>query len=259
MLVSLQVPSLPSLNDSATGTYTINTADGGSYPRRVYSRELTRTAVSAGTGISYNSSTGVISSNDGAIDHDNLSGFVTNEHIDHSSVSVTAGTGLTGGGDITTTRTINVIGGKGIIANANDIQIDSANIRSMFSGSNGVNYNSSTGAFDVDEANVLHDNLSGFVANEHINHTSVTFTAGTGLTGGGDISSSRTFNVIGGKGIIANANDIQIDSANISTIISADVDKAFVDALNVDADTLDGQNGTYYRIDVYDASGTLLN
>jgi len=245
--------------DSATGTYTINTADGGSYPRRVYSRELTRTAVSAGTGISYSSSTGVISSNDGAIVHDNLSGFVANEHIDHSSVSVTAGTGLTGGGDITATRTINVIGGKGIIANANDIQIDSANIRGMFSGSNGVNYNSSTGAFDVDEANVLHDNLSGFVANEHINHTSVTFTAGTGLTGGGDISSSRTFNVIGGKGIIANANDIQIDSANISTIISADVDKAFVDALNVDADTLDGQNGTYYRIDVYDASGTLLN
>lgn len=245
--------------DSATGTYTINTADGGSYPRRVYSRELTRTAVSAGTGISYNSSTGAISSNDGAIVHDNLSGFVANEHINHSSVSVTAGTGLTGGGDITATRTINVIGGKGIIANANDIQIDSANIRSMFSGSNGVNYNSSTGAFDVDEANVLHDNLSGFVANEHINHTSVTFTAGTGLTGGGDISSSRTFNVIGGKGIIANANDIQIDSANISTIISADVDKAFVDALNVDADTLDGQNGTYYRIDVYDASGTLLN
>lgn len=45
----------------------------------------------------------------------------------------------------------------------------------------------------------------------------------------------------------------------VSNTITADVDKAFVDALNVDADTLDGQQGTYYRIDVYDASGTLLN
>jgi len=37
------------------------------------------------------------------------------------------------------------------------------------------------------------------------------------------------------------------------------VNKTFVDNLNVDADTLDGQQGTYYRIDVYNASGTLLN
>ena len=36
------------------------------------------------------------------------------------------------------------------------------------------------------------------------------------------------------------------DSAQVSTIISSDVDKAFVDALNIDADTLDGQQGTYY-------------
>ena len=36
------------------------------------------------------------------------------------------------------------------------------------------------------------------------------------------------------------------DSAQVSNIITADVDKAFVDALNVDADTLDGQDGTYY-------------
>lgn len=38
-----------------------------------------------------------------------------------------------------------------------------------------------------------HDSLSGFVANEHIDHTSVTLTAGLGLTGGGDISAGRTF------------------------------------------------------------------
>jgi hypothetical protein len=28
---------------------------------------------------------------------------------------------------------------------------------------------------------------------------------------------------------------------------------------NLDADLLDGQQGSYYRIDVYNAAGTLLN
>ena len=35
--------------------------------------------------------------------------------------------------------------------------------------------------------------------------------AGTGLTGGGDLTSNRTFNVGGGTGITANADDIEID------------------------------------------------
>jgi hypothetical protein len=42
-----------------------------------------------------------------------------------------------------------------------------------------------------------HDSFTDFVANEHIDHTSVTLTAGTGLTGGGDISTNRTFAVDG--------------------------------------------------------------
>lgn len=41
------------------------------------------------------------------IDHDSLSNFVSNEHIDHSNVDITAGDGLTGGGDITSSRTLN--------------------------------------------------------------------------------------------------------------------------------------------------------
>ena len=37
-----------------------------------------------------------------------------------------------------------------------------------------------------------------------------------------------------------------LDSANVSNIISTDVDQAFVNALNVDADNLDGQTGSFY-------------
>ena len=48
-------------------------------------------------------------------------------------------------------------------------------------------------------------------------------------------------------------------SGRVNTLIDNRVTKSFVDALNINADQLDGQEGTYYRIDVYDASGTLLN
>ncbi|MCH8134799.1 MAG: hypothetical protein IIB77_02335, partial [Proteobacteria bacterium] len=41
------------------------------------------------------------------VDHDLLVGFVGSEHVNHAAVAVTAGTGLSGGGTIETTRTIN--------------------------------------------------------------------------------------------------------------------------------------------------------
>jgi hypothetical protein len=148
----------------------------------------TRTiAIGAGTGITVGSND--ISTNDGAIVHDDLSGFVANEHIDHSSVSVTAGAGLTGGGTIASTRTINVVGGTGITANADDIA--------------------------TNDGEIVHDNLSGFVANEHIDHTGVSITAGAGLTGGGTIAATRDIAVGAGTGITVNANDIATNDGAI--------------------------------------------
>jgi hypothetical protein len=43
-----------------------------------------------------------------AVSHDDLLSFVANEHIDHATVSVSAGTGLSGGGTIAATRTLNL-------------------------------------------------------------------------------------------------------------------------------------------------------
>jgi len=64
-------------------------------------------------------------------------------------------------------------------------------------------------------AQVDHDAATNFVANEHIDHTSVSMTAGDGLTGGGDISSTRTFNVASANnGITVNADDIELDTAS---------------------------------------------
>ena len=54
-----------------------------------------------------------------------------------------------------------------------------------------------SGSFDVDETTLNHDNLSGFVANEHIDHSGVSITGINGLTGGGDITTSRTITLDG--------------------------------------------------------------
>ena len=195
--------------DSTNGYLIINTADGGSYYTTITLDPYTtsdlaegtnkyytsvradsdaRNAITGSTGISYSPSTGVITSNDGQIVHDNLSGFVSNEHIDHSAVTLTAGVGLNGGGDLTTSRTFN---------------IDSAELYANFS----------------------HDAFKDFVSNEHIDHTSVTITAGSGLTGGGDISTSRTINIGQGTGITVSAdaiatNDAQIVHDNLSGFVA---------------------------------------
>ena len=203
------------------------------------------------------------------VDHDSTTNFVANEHIDHSSVSVIAGTGMTGGGTIAANRTLNVIGGTGVTANANDIAIGqdvattanvqfnhisaSGNISSsrgsllgFDSGSFNINLGvgtttpaeslevvgaisaSTSGSFlNIDapdikatrvhgtiltatQGTIDHDSLANFVANEHIDHSSVSVVAGAGLTGGGTIESNRTINVVGGTGVTANANDVAI-------------------------------------------------
>ena len=54
-----------------------------------------------------------------------------------------------------------------------------------------------SGSFDIDEATLNHDDLSGFVANEHIDHSGVSITGINGLTGGGDITTSRTITLDG--------------------------------------------------------------
>ena len=115
------------------------TKSGGAITYTGPSTSDIRTQFSAGTGISISS--GEISSDDSAISHDSLSGFVSNEHIDHSTVSISAGAGLTGGGNITSSRTINIVGGTGITVNADDIEITPADIRALFGAGTGISIN----------------------------------------------------------------------------------------------------------------------
>ena len=257
---------------------------------------------------------------DGDIVHDNLSGFVANEHIDHTSVSIATGDGLSGGGTIASTRTlkidssdlaslyskviahdntsgfvanehidhtsVSIVAGKGLsgggtIASSRTIDIDSANVRGMFSGGTGITYNSSTGAISTTDGDIVHDNLSGFVANEHIDHSGVSIIAGNGLSGGGTIASSRTINVdsanvdkmidsnLGGSSVLIDGNgstggitlsdgniDIRTGTGSVSKI------KFYCETNNAHAQTLQAQPhsaGSSAVIVLPVASGTLLN
>ena len=210
--------------------------------------------------------------------------YYTSSRSDSDARNAISVTDNGGDGSLTYTASTGVISYTGPSA---------AEVRSHFSGGTGITYNSSTGEITTTDADIVHDNLSGFVANEHIDHTTVTFTAGQGLTGGGTIAANRTFNVGAGVGIKVGADTVSIDSAEISNynapiraLFSASGDLSYNSGTGVftfnetyssaselltaiktvdgttsglDADLLDGQEGSYYRIDVYDASGTLLN
>ncbi len=105
-----------------------------------------------------------LTTNDGEIAHGSLSGYVANEHIDHSGVSISSGTGLTGGGAITSTQTlaldINGLSATGIAAGDFipfwDITATATNKKITF-----ANF----------EGTLNHNSLSGYVAAEHIDWT----------------------------------------------------------------------------------------
>jgi hypothetical protein len=110
--------------------------------------------------------------------HNSTTGYVANEHINHTSVSISAGSGLTGGGDISATRTLTLDTGSTHFTGGVTTRV---NALGVFSSS----------------AQVAHNSTTGYVANEHINHTTVSISAGSGLTGGGDISATRTLSLTG--------------------------------------------------------------
>lgn len=86
------------------------------------------------------------------------------------------------------------------IAAAADLNIDtdltvntaSVTLDQSLSTTSAVTFDDATISTPINIYALDHDSFSGFVANEHINHT-LTLTAGDGLTGGGDITVGRTF------------------------------------------------------------------
>lgn len=100
-----------------------------------------------------------------------------------------------------------------------------ARARGAISASSGVNYNSGTGAITADQGEVR-----GF------------------FSAGGDLAYNAT------TGAFSFSETYSTPAELLTAIKTVDTNSS-----GLNADTLDGQEGTHYRINVYNSSGTLLN
>lgn len=121
------------------------------------------------------------------VNHDLLVGFVSDEHVSHSSVSVSAGTGLTGGGDISANRTISLdhLGIEDLTDPGADriyFWDDSETKSDWLTVSTGLQISGTN--LTTDDSAIDHDALLNFVANEHIDWTN----ASESLVTTGDIT-----------------------------------------------------------------------
>ena len=149
--------------------------------------------------------------------HDSTTGFVSAEHVDHSSVSITGTGALTGGGTIEASRTIALDTSaatftNGVVAALPTGTVSaSAQIDGDFLKEEGESVISSS-------AQVAHDSTTGFVANEHIDHSSISVGSGKGLDGGGTIDTNRSIFLATGS---SHFTDGVKDKLNADTVISS--------------------------------------
>jgi len=135
------------------------------------------------------------------VDHDATTNFVANEHIDHSGVTLTAGDGLSGGGDITTNRSFAV--DATVLRTNSGVVSSSAQIASDISGSftAGTGLDLSSGEFSVD----VSDFMSNGVDNRVLTATGTdAFNAEANLTFDGNVLEvthiSASGNISGSEG-----------------------------------------------------------
>ena len=173
-----------------------------------------RAHLSAGTGINY--SGGAFSTNDSEIDIHNLSGYTANEHIDHSGVNLVAGNGLTGGGDITASRTFNVGAGTGITVNSNDIAVNIGAFDSDDINEGGSNLYFTNERVD-DRVNALITGGDGIDATYDDSNNTLTLSTPSGTAGNGLTYSSGVINLVAGDGLSVGSNEVTVDSSVVRT------------------------------------------
>jgi hypothetical protein len=126
----------------------------------------------------------LINSLHAVLKHDELVGYDSNRHIDHTTVSIVASTGLTGGGTITTSRSI------GLAFQTLTAQAPVPGDYLAFFDAVGGDHNRAT--FATLNTVIDHNALANYNPDHHVPHSSVTITGVDGLKGGGTIAASRT-------------------------------------------------------------------
>lgn len=149
-------------------------------PTEISSPDTTITVTTVGNAVT-------LEVNEPAVDHNALLNFVADKHVAHSGVSITAGSGLSGGGTIDASRTlsldiVSLTGAAPVLADSfafYDLSL-TANRKATLTDLNGI---------------LDHNGLLNYSANRHIDHTGVSISAGEGLTGGGAIDSTKTISL----------------------------------------------------------------
>jgi hypothetical protein len=151
-----------------------------------------------------------------------LSDYDSNDHIDHTSVTITAGDGLTGGGDISATRTLNVVSGNnGITVNADDITLNTASstftdgVKAKLTAEGVI---SSSAQIDGDFLNTNGDGVvsgSGQIDGTAITNNTITI-AGNSTALGGSVSLA---NITDGSGIVSGSSQLtgEFDTRYLNT------------------------------------------
>ena len=192
---------------------------------------------------------GVISGSS-QIDHDTTTNFVANEHIDHSSITLGSGKGLTGGGTIDTNRSLSLDTGSNHFVNGIKTKLDA---ELVLSGSNldGMAVSGSfSGSFQGDGSSLTGITVeqAATVTDTFTNVTSkvVTHNFGTKnviVTVYGDDDGYFIPNSI----VTTNTNQVTVTFASTETgrVVVAKGGHV-VQGVASDANLLDGEDGTYY-------------
>jgi hypothetical protein len=144
------------------------------------------------------------------VDHNATTNYVANQHIDHSTVDITAGAGLGGGGNITATRTLTLDTGSAHFTGGVKTKL---NTDSVVSSSAQIVAALPAGTVSS-SAQVDHNATTNYVANEHIDHSTVDITAGLGLSGGGNITATRTVTLDTGSAHFVTGSRKTISASN---------------------------------------------
>jgi hypothetical protein len=156
----------------------------------------------------------LIDTNESNINHDALLNFISNEHIDHSTVSITAGTGLSGGGNITTSRTLNLDINSltiGTVDNATDYipiyDVSGASNVKVLASSVGIR---------------THAALTGLLTDDHTQYLLLTGRVGGqsiigGTASGNNLTVSSTSNI--SKGSVLFTDNVASTSTTTGTVV----------------------------------------
>jgi hypothetical protein len=194
-------------NGVVSGSSQITYASISSIPAGIVSGssqiDLTATTNYASGILTRLNAVGVVSGSS-QIAHDSTTGYSANRHIDHTAVTITAGSGLTGGGDISATRTLSIanLGVTDAMLAGSISNAKLTNSAITIAGTSTALGSSITAATILQGTGVVSGSsqiaiasVSGYDANRWVDHTAVSISAGNGLSGGGTIAATRTLSL----------------------------------------------------------------